>query len=269
VSQDFLDILKIEADEINSAFVKAGIAGKGTPQEIAEFRETFVKQFLSRYFPFPYHIPKGKIRDSFGNISASVDCVVLHPSHPHTIDSAGKHTLIFCDGVESVTEVKPNIQDKLELERGLEQIISVKKLRRFKSAILESVLSPVDPEYKKGSLQIPCFLFATKCKTNPIDTGKEIKDFYLREKTSVENQIDAVIINKIGIIFNYKYSGWCLEDPVTKQKLKGLFFEDWKDNTLARFLFLLNQFPGVEMLMSEPVLPRYLAALPSASCTAI
>ena len=42
-AEDFLNILKIEANEIESAFEKASISGRGTPQEIADVREAFQK----------------------------------------------------------------------------------------------------------------------------------------------------------------------------------------------------------------------------------
>jgi hypothetical protein len=43
--------------------------------------------------------------------------------------------LIFAKGVDAAIEVKPNIQDNAEVIRGLKQIQSVKKLKRYNSAL--------------------------------------------------------------------------------------------------------------------------------------
>lgn len=84
---DFIKLLRIEFDELHAYFMKASIEGSGTAQEIADRREQYFSDFIGKYFPFPYLITKGNITDSFGNRSASIDCVILHPSHPNTIDT--------------------------------------------------------------------------------------------------------------------------------------------------------------------------------------
>lgn len=262
-NNDLLDILKLEADEIEHSFKKAQIAGKGTPQEIADFREAFIANFLSRYFPFPYKIAKGKIRDSFGEVSSSIDCIVLHPNHPHTIDTAGKHSIIFCDGVDSAIELKPDIQNRNELIRSLKKIESVKNLRRFQSSIINNIYPRKPDDLVNFAYQIPSFIFATKCKTDPRDTAYEIKNYYESENIEKEKQIDAIIINKVGIIMNHKVLRWAPINTITKEKEMGLLFEEWGENTLARFLLLLNLAPGADIKISEPILLRYLHPLPS------
>lgn len=102
------ELLKVEAKEIAASFEKASIEGEGTPQEVSDRREEVVKGFLMKYFPFPYRVVKGNIIDSFGNRSNSIDCIVLNPSHPHTVDPLnGKASIIFADGVDFAIEVKP------------------------------------------------------------------------------------------------------------------------------------------------------------------
>ena len=96
-----LELLKIESTEITASFQKASLEGEGTPQEVADRREETVKSFFEKYFPFPYRIVKGNIIDTYGARSNSIDCIVLNPSHPYTIDpSNNKASIIFADGVD-------------------------------------------------------------------------------------------------------------------------------------------------------------------------
>ncbi|MFM2291775.1 MAG: hypothetical protein RIS29_1588 [Bacteroidota bacterium] len=82
-----LKLLEFESKEIQLSFEKASIEGEGTPQEVADRREiALVKAFVEKYFPFPFRITKGNIIDSNDNRSNSIDCIILNPSHPYTID---------------------------------------------------------------------------------------------------------------------------------------------------------------------------------------
>lgn len=105
-----LELLKIELSEIHNGFMKASVEGKGTPQEVAERREQIVQRFFEKYYPFPFRITKGNIVDSFGNSSHSIDCVILDPSHPYTIDSANNRpSILFTDGVDFAIEIKGSL----------------------------------------------------------------------------------------------------------------------------------------------------------------
>src|ERR1700682_2394223 len=123
--EDLYAYLREEAAKLEGEFRQASLAGRGTPQEVADMGEQAVRDFMGRFFPSPHKITKGKIRDSFGRVSASVDCVVCSPNHPHKIDSAGKFKLLFAEGVDAAIEVKPNVRDAAELVTGLEQGLSV------------------------------------------------------------------------------------------------------------------------------------------------
>lgn len=116
---EFLGILKLEAQEIQTKFLRSSIEGKGTSQEVSDFREHAVQDFVRRYYFFPYRITKGGIYGSFGHRSDSVDCIILNPNHPNTVNALGKHGLIFADGVDS------DSANKHELDRALIQGISV------------------------------------------------------------------------------------------------------------------------------------------------
>ena len=92
---------------------------------------------LEKNFPFPYRITKGNIIDSYNQRRASIDCIILDPSHPYTIDSKNKKaSVIFADGVDYAIEIKGNLTDKDEIERALKQIESVKKLTRVRNGLI-------------------------------------------------------------------------------------------------------------------------------------
>ena len=131
-----IELLRAETKEIAASFEKASIEGEGTPQEVSDRREGVINRFLEKYFPFPFRIVKGNIIDNYGNRSNSIDCIVLSPSHPYTVDPLnGKASVIFADGVDYAIEVKPDLSQIKELERGLEQIRSVKRLRRVRTGL--------------------------------------------------------------------------------------------------------------------------------------
>jgi len=118
---DLFALVRADAEARRLDFKSASIQGRGTPQEIATFRETALQSTLRTYFPFPFRVAKGGIVDSYGRISGSVDCILVNPMHPYTIDRHENFKLILADGVDAAIEVKPDISEKGELYRGLEQ----------------------------------------------------------------------------------------------------------------------------------------------------
>jgi hypothetical protein len=127
---DLFALVRTDAEELRLEFGRASVQGRGTPQDIATFRETALQGILRNYFPFPFRVAKGGIVDSYGRKSASVDCILVNPLHPYTIDRRENFKLIFAEGVNAAVEVKPDISQKDELYRGLEQGLTVKALRR-------------------------------------------------------------------------------------------------------------------------------------------
>jgi len=141
IHSKLLQLLEYEGPELATAFEKASIQGRGTPQEVAEHREGAFRNFISRYFPFPHRVSKGNVIDSLPNESASIDCIIINPSHPYTVDTYEKFTVILADGVDVAIEVKPDISVVEELHRGLKQVESVKRLWRKKTPLLAPSLS--------------------------------------------------------------------------------------------------------------------------------
>jgi hypothetical protein len=252
-----VDILKDEAVTLSREFKKASSLGEGTSQEIADFREHAVQAFLSRFFPNPYRVVKGKVHDSFGNgPSASIDCVLINPVHPHLIDSHKKFQVILADGVDWVLEVKPDLANAHEMQRALKQCISIKKLRRVKGPIL---IPQKNPQHViEASKQIPFFLFTQKIKSNLKNTVREILEWYKKESVPKEEQIDALAIQDSGIVNHVKHRDFFYYDwQLPENEREGWFFESWGEATLLGLLLRMEMSFGCTATVQESVLGRY------------
>lgn len=253
-----LQIVQHEARSLEQDFAAASIKGRGTPQEVADFREQAFRQFIQRYFPFPYRVTKGNIADSFGNESASIDCVIINPVHPYILDAPDKLAVILADGVDAAIEVKPDLMTVSELERGLKQIQTVKSLLRRNAPILLSRTRSA--EFLEYARRIPSFIFATSAKTDPLVTVKDVCNYYTGNAVPVEQQVDYIAIHNVGIISNYQTES-SSRLSVQGQKILGVVFEEWKEHTLARLLLYLNETVPASPRMSDPILPFYLGSL--------
>lgn len=250
-----LELLKLEGSEMLTAFQKASLQGKGTPQEVSDFRENYFNKFISNYFPFPHRVTKGIIIDSFGSQSNSIDTILIGPNHPYTIDNAGKFSLILAEGVDAAIELKPDISVKAELLRGLKQIESVKELRRANIPIVTKSKYP--KHIHEFARTIPSFIFSMTANVDSITTAKNIVKYYKENNVPIEKQVDFVVINNVGIIANYKYP----EISKHIKKETGIFYEEWKEHTLAAFLVKLNQSFSGQIKISSSILNYYTASL--------
>ena len=250
---DLYELLREDASQLSSEFRKASIQGRGTSQEIAEFRESAVQTFLARYFPFPHRIAKGKVRDSFGNISASIDCVICAPTQPYTVSTRDKFSLLLAEGVDSVVEVKPNIADKAELHRALEQGLTVKKLRRVSASLIHD-----HHPMSEWARRVPFGVFSMKCKTAPIETGFEILEFYTNRLIDPIDQADFIVVNDVCVFSNFvdkSLNPWIMPEFPNQT---GWFYEGWAEDSLVGFLLRLHRVAHAGMKLQEDVLPRYL-----------
>lgn len=250
----FIELLKVEAKEIATSFEKANIEGEGTPQEVADRREEVVKKFLVKYFPFPFRVVKGNIIDSYGNRSNSIDCIVLNPSHPYTINPDNeKASIIFADGVDYAIEVKPDFANKKEIERGLRQLQSVKKLIRKRSGLVGRSSAVL----KENAKRIPAFIFADETYADIKTLISNITDYYVANSIPKREQFDLIVINNRAIIFN------CGENTYFHPgNLEGIAFFEAGENTLAAFLLMMNRLPKSEPAISKNIISIYLEDLP-------
>lgn len=252
---DLFSLIRADAEELRIEFEKASIQGRGTSQDIATFREIALQSVVSNYFPFPFRVAKDGILDSTGRRSASVDCVLINPAHPYTIDRRENFKLIFAEGVHAAIEGKPDISQKSELYRGLEQSVTVKSLRRAETPLI--LPDEESSEVVEHSLRVPFFIFAMKAKANIIDTALEVLEFYDEQNVDPLDQADAIVVNGEGIIANFPIAEYCWWDRPDWPK-SGWFFEHWQDDALAGFLMKLNSVVPPIPDMTPSILTHYL-----------
>ena len=256
--EDLTQIIRHDAQEVEYQFESASIQGRGTPQEIAEFREHALQGFLRNYFPFPYRIAKGGILDHTNERSDSIDCILINPVHPYTINRFEKFKVILADGVDAAIEVKPDISLSSELHRGLMQGLSVKALRRERTPLLLPQRRP--QELIEYSLRLPYFIFAMRAKQNILNTASEVLSFYEREGVPPLDQADAIVVYGRGIMANFPIDGifpWSRTDMGTT----GWFFEDWQADALVGLLFKLNHVVAAKASVGPPILRSYFRSL--------
>lgn len=243
-----IELLRIETQEIAISFKKASIEGKGTPQEVSDRREDSIHSFIKKYFPFPYRVVKGNIIDSFGGRSNSIDCIVINPSHPYTVNyDGGKASIIFADGVDYAIEVKPDLSDAEEINRGLKQIQSVKKLSRVRTGLANS------EEAKERAKKIPAFIFSNKTYVDIKTLVSNIVDYYVENKVPKHEQFDMLVVNDRAIIFNFGK-----RTKLQYGNFEGIQVAETGEDTLAVFLLFMNHIPRSEPEIDQNVLNIYL-----------
>ncbi|WP_319557684.1 DUF6602 domain-containing protein [Thiomicrorhabdus sp.] len=253
-----IEILKKEGRTISEEFKAASSQGNGTSQEIADFRENAVHDFIERYFPANHVISKGKITDLDGNQSNSIDCLILNPAHPNLIDSKGKFRIIFSDGCDAAIEVKPDLSRTDEIQRGLKQGVSVKKIHRSKSSIL---LPKREQEHiLEHSLYIPFYIFCVKAfEINKL--LQTVTDYYSSNSVPLEEQVDGIVILDVGVLRNIKHKELNIYGaPPPVGKNSGWYFEAWGDSTLLGMLinieYSYSSIPGVTDSIMKRVLTK-------------
>ena len=251
-----IELLRIETEEIATSFRKASIEGEGTPQEVSDRREDAVNRFLKKYFPFPYRVVKGNIIDSFGGRSNSIDCIVINPSHPYTVDcDGGRASIIFADGVDYAIEVKPDLSKDDEIERSLNQIQSVKKLSRVRTGLAETT------EAKERAKKIPAFIFSNKTYVNIKTLVSNIVDYYVTNNVPKCEQFDLLVLNNRAILFNFGKTA-----KLQYKDFEGIQIAETGEDTLAIFLLFMNQIPKSEPEIDQNILKIYLRNADILSC---
>ena len=246
-------IFEREARILREEFAQASHLGRGTPQEISDFRENAFRDFVARFFPHPYRITKGKIRDSFSDSpSLSIDCIVVNPQHPNLLDSQGKFQLLLADGVDHAIEVKPDISVAEELHRGLKQGVSVKRLTRFHCNLL------VRGDDKEFAKKVPFLIYTHKSKS-PLETCEHVVQWYSENETPLIEQLDFIVINDVGIIENVQQNASeSILGDISPPIERGWYFRPWGDLTLGGLLFALHNAYSSQPDLAFPVIQPYL-----------
>ena len=144
-------------------------------------------------------------------------------------------------------EVKPDLSNTNEIERGLKQVQSVKKLFRIRTGLERS------QEGRDRAKRIPTFIFADKTYADIRTLISNITTFYVSNKVPKQEQFDMIIINNRTIILNIG----------KKMKLQlgdfeGIVYTESGENTLALFLLYMNMIPKSEPEISDNILKMYL-----------
>lgn len=237
-SHKLIELLRIESNEINAAFKKASLEGQGTPQEVADRREPVVHSLFEKYFPFPFRVVKGNIIDINENTSNSIDCIILNPSHPYTIDKTnGRPSIVFADATDFAIEVKPDLSQKSEVERSLVQMISVKKLSRVDNTKIESII------------------FSNTTYANIQTLIDNIVEYHTTNQIDYDHQFDLICINNRGIVLNYTNAS---KFRIGDGNPYGLYFLDCREDSLAYLLKFMNSAGLSEIRIRGSILVPYL-----------
>lgn len=241
-----LELLKIELSEIHQGFEKASIEGKGTPQEVADRREELIRAFFEKYFPFPFRTTKGNIIDSYGLSSASIDCVILDPSHPYTIDTTNKRpSVILADGVDYAVEVKGSLKSEDEIERLIKQIRSVKTLTRKNCGVFfEDERTPYD-------FKIPCVIYAEETYSDIKTLVNMMFRYYEKEGIKRIEQFDILVSGDFAILNSHPHT-------INLRKKQGILVSETHGYTLGVMLYWMMLMPIVQPQFCDDVLSHYL-----------
>lgn len=252
-----IEYIQDDAEELAREHLKASKLGKGSSDEVAEYREIIFKTVLEKYFPNTYKIGKGIIRDSNGNSGPSIDVIVMHPDHPRLARRKDKNDLILANGVEFIIEVKPDLSRKDEIIRGLDQIRKIKQLLRTDIVTL-GIAGLNDSELSRLAERIPCIIWAEKTYTTLEKLSEVIKEHYKDENTPLIEQVDLVFVNDFGIINIAKHGG----QSIVKNGKPGMYIEEYGKNTLAALIhkICIKIIPSVPFIR-VPIIRSHLSGL--------
>ena len=250
------EILRLDREELVQAFRKASVAGTGTPEHVADDRETALREVLGRYFPYPYHVVKGNISDSNGNRSASIDAIVVNPVHPHTMLPGRSPFFLAAEGVDYAIELKPDLGNAAEIERALGQIRTVKKLRRATDGLLlgrKRLSAPL----RELALRIPCVLFAERTYSDIQHLIERVVSYYKTNGVPTSQQVDMICIADGRLVMNSS------ENTHFHLNVDGLVLRDFGEDVLYYFLYFLLRMPQSTPRLKRDVLSHYIEQPPT------
>jgi len=249
-------LIKTQARQMRQRFEESSIKFKNT-LNIARKRELTLSNFLEDYLQPGYRTGNGEIIDQQGNQSGQVDVIVRNPFHPVSKSVGEEPELFFAEGVFCAIDVK-SMLNKTELERGLAQIRSIKRLTR--NIPDGSQLLGHTPYDTRMVEKIHCGLFAYNSPSIPT-LKATIDGIHAKNGVKAEEQFDMVAILDKGIIINRKDPGDAREVNTQMGKALGVIgILDSDGDTLQRFLWHLSSLPDI-MTIGRPIIMDYLKFL--------
>jgi hypothetical protein len=180
--------LVLEAEFLKSADALEHRGLRGTAREIP-----LVRDFFSKLFPSQFSYACGEVISSDGSRSGQQDVIIYHGTRTPVLFQSESIALVPVEGVLGVVEVK-SMLDGRELESAIEQVSTVKRLRR--TAYHEQHLNV---EFKKDRppSEILGYVFAYRS----IDLAELARR--IKEKTEADSPaIDGVFVLDKGIIIH-------------------------------------------------------------------
>ena len=228
-------------------------------------KEYTVQDFISSYLTNDYRIQKGCIYNKTSH-SNNIDCVILAPNHP--ILTTPKRSVILAEGVYAAVEIKPDIYDKKEFSRGLEQVKSIKALERktYLPDLTKLLKTQPTPDFAK---KIPCILFSAK-SLKPQDTVDFIKEKIKNGELTIYDLPDMIVTLDNGFyvfspdIKRTPFGNWFLKNTTGFSDTTLIHFcETTKAQTLTLFLLHLLNLPSPVLKNSDFILNEYIQEIPN------
>ena len=129
-----LEALRISAEQVRLEINRSGLfEHKG---ERGEYRERIVQEFLRPYLPECYGLGRGEVFSANGESSRQIDIVIYDAIFSSVLMKDEKSQLFPCESVFGSIEVKTELTGET-LEQGVENIVSLKRLDREASDMLD------------------------------------------------------------------------------------------------------------------------------------
>ena len=134
--EKFLESLRISAQQARVELERSGLfEHKGNR---GEYRERIIQEFLRPYLPECYGLGRGEVFSENGGSSRQIDIVIYDAIFSSVLMKNQTNQLYPCESVFGSIEVKTHL-NKETLEQGVENIVSLKKLDREASDMLDIV----------------------------------------------------------------------------------------------------------------------------------
>jgi len=198
-----------------------------SPRDIEKQRELLTANLIKKYVPRTFSTGSGEIFDSDGNRTGQVDVVICNQYHPFTYAET-EPGLFFAEGVSCAIEVKPDLGDYSELQRGFTQIQKIKRLRR-KS--LDGDLTIGNDYTLERMEKIISIIFGYRSPSFRY-LLPNIRRLYDELEIPQEEQVDVIVSLPRGIIYNIKDPRDDLNIEIQGQRALGFVAHITENRTL-------------------------------------
>lgn len=129
-----LEALRMSAEQVKLEVDRSGLFEHRGDR--GEYRERIVQEFLRPYLPECYGLGRGEVFSANGDSSRQIDIVIYDAIFSSVLMKNENNQLFPCESVFGSIEVKTELTGKT-LEQGVENIVSLKKLDREASDMLD------------------------------------------------------------------------------------------------------------------------------------